>query len=52
MTLAHGRTSSYEVSVIGATSPLRWQLAQLLKTIGATSLAKVGTATAADAPPA
>src|SRR6185503_2905562 len=43
MTLAHGRTSSYEVSVIGATSPLRWQLAQLLNTIGATSLAKVGT---------
>ncbi len=43
ITFAHGRTSSYDVKVIGATSPCRWQLAQLLNTIGATSLAKVGT---------
>src|SRR4051812_19659359 len=42
MTFAHGRTSSYDVSVIGATSPARWHVAQLLKTIGATSLVKVG----------
>jgi hypothetical protein len=43
MTLAHGRTSSYDVRVIGATSPVRWQLAHLSNTIGATSLVKVGT---------
>src|SRR4051812_41654355 len=42
MTFAQGRTSSYDVRVIGATSPARWQLAQLLNTIGATSLVKVG----------
>src|SRR5262249_9473757 len=41
MALPHGRTSAYDVSGIGATSPERWQLAHLLKMIGATSLAKV-----------
>src|SRR5437667_439413 len=43
MTFAHGRTSSYDVRVIGATSPARWQAAHLLKTMGATSLENVGT---------
>src|SRR5258708_37651456 len=47
ITFAQGRTSSYEVSVIGATSAARSQLAQLLNTIGATSLVKVGTAAGA-----
>src|SRR5581483_2793771 len=42
ITFAHGRTSSYDSSDIGATSPGRWQLAHLSKTIGATSLANVG----------
>src|SRR5262245_53417865 len=46
---AHGRTSSYDISVIGATSPGRWHITHLLKTIGATSLLKVGTAPAAGA---
>jgi hypothetical protein len=41
MALLHGRTSAYEVSGIGATSPGRWQLAHLLKMIDATSLVKV-----------
>src|SRR3954451_23560613 len=49
ITFAHGRTSSYDVSVIGATSPWRWQLAQLLNTIGATSFVKVGTTAGAGA---
>src|SRR5262249_20296216 len=39
--LLQGRTSLYEVSDIGAASPGRWQLAHLLKTMGATSLVKV-----------
>src|SRR5262245_26620825 len=39
---AHGRTSLNEVSDMGATSPGRWQLAHLVKTIGATSLLNVG----------
>src|SRR5262249_14723439 len=46
ITFAHGRTSSYEVSVIGATSPLRWQLTHLSKTIGATSFVNVGVVAA------
>src|SRR5581483_8329243 len=43
ITVAHGRTSAYEISVIGATSPARWQLTHLSYTIGATSFANVGT---------
>src|SRR5262245_60809223 len=39
---AQGRTSSYERSDIGATCFGRWQLAHFVKTIGATSLLKVG----------
>src|SRR5262245_28072103 len=41
MALLHGRTSAYDVSGIGATSPGRWQLAHLLNMIGETSLVKV-----------
>src|SRR5499427_7996069 len=52
ITFAHGRTSSYDVSVIGATSPLRWHATHLSNTIGATSLVKVGTDAAAAGPAA
>src|SRR5439155_3481223 len=52
LAFAHGRTSSYDVSVIGATSPLRWHATHLSYTIGATSLVKVGTAAAAAGPAA
>src|SRR5262249_12068773 len=45
-------TSSYDVSVIGATSPLRWHAAHLSNTIGATSRVKVGTDAAAAGPAA
>jgi hypothetical protein len=48
MTFAQGRTSSYESNVIGATSPARWHDAHFSNTIGATSLAKVGTLPAGD----
>src|SRR5687768_9703022 len=39
---AHGRTSLYVISDIGAISPGRWQLVQLANRIGATSLLYVG----------
>src|SRR5436190_14802326 len=35
---AHGRASSYEISDIGATSPVRWHVWQLFWRIGRTSL--------------
>src|SRR4051812_29579121 len=41
---AHGRASAYVRSDIGAISPARWQLTQFAYKIGATSCAKVGTA--------
>jgi len=46
---AHGRTSSYDSSVIGATSPGRWQLTHLSYTIGAMSFVNVGAAAGAGA---
>src|SRR5881409_56130 len=39
---AQGRTSLYDISVIGATWLGLWQITQLLNTIDATSLLKVG----------
>ena len=43
MAFAQGRASSYVRSDIGAISPGRWQPAQFLKMMGATSLLNVGT---------
>ena len=50
MARAHGRTSSYDRSGIGATSPGRWQLTQLSKRIGATSFVNVAGACAETSP--
>src|SRR5262249_14664130 len=47
MTRAHGRTSSYERKVIGATSPARWHIVHFSYMIGAMSLVNVGTAAGA-----
>src|SRR5258707_5852596 len=44
ITFAHGRTSSYDMRTIGATSPARWHIVHLLYMMGATSLVNVGTA--------
>src|SRR5262245_55871116 len=43
MTRAHGRTSSYERNVIGATSPVRWHIVHFAYMIGAMSFVNVGT---------
>jgi hypothetical protein len=43
ITRAHGRTSSYERNVIGATSPARWHIVHFSYMMGATSFVNVGT---------
>src|SRR6185503_15466684 len=47
---AHGRASLYVISAIGPISPARWQFAQFLYRMGATSLLNVGAAAGACAP--
>src|SRR2546425_12959539 len=49
MARAHGRTSLYDMSAIGAIWLGRWQITQLLNTMDATSLLNVGAPAAGSA---